>query len=122
MSEPHRCAVPRNVTDVLLWLLAADVAAQHSPHPDDPGRCCNLRCARETYPCPRARDAQRACHTASRPTLLARGRAQVIAPVATAATRFAGWFRPARAVPPTPTMMSAPRPPQRLPLTTPRAA
>jgi hypothetical protein len=121
MSAPHRRAVPRNVTDVLLWLLAADVAAQHLPDPHDPDRCANLRCAREAYPCPPARDAQRACRAAVRPTLLARGRAQVIAPVAAAATRFAGWFRPTRAVPPAPSGMSAPRP-CRLPLTTPRAA
>ncbi|MCO1593774.1 hypothetical protein M8C17_01180 [Micromonospora sp. RHAY321] len=94
MTPPHRRAVPRTVTDVPLWLLAADVAAAHLPEPDRPDRCANLRCAGEAYPCPPARDAQRACRAATRPTLLARRRAQVLGPATAAADRFAGWFRP----------------------------
>ncbi|MFF0371201.1 hypothetical protein [Micromonospora sp. NPDC005087] len=94
MAQPHRRVVPRTVTDVLLWLLAADVTAAHPPHPARPDRCANLRCTGEAYPCPPTRDAQRARRAASRPTLLARGRARVAAPVAAAATRFVGWFHP----------------------------
>ncbi|MGW3607802.1 hypothetical protein [Micromonospora sp. NPDC005161] len=94
MAQPHRRVVPRTVTDVLLWLLAADVTAAHPPHPARPDRCANLRCTGEAYPCPPTRDAQRARRAASRPTLLARGRARVPAPVAAAAPRFVGWFHP----------------------------
>ncbi|SCG77728.1 hypothetical protein [Micromonospora inositola] len=108
MSQPHRRTVPPHVTDVLLWLLATDVAAQHLPDPDRPGHCANLRCHKETYPCPPAGDAYRACRAATRPTLLARGRARVIVPAAAAAARFAGWFRPTR--------------PQQRPTSVPRAA
>ena len=96
MSQPHRRAVPPHVTDVLLWLLATDVAAQHLPDPERPGRCANLRCHWESYPCPPARDAQRTCRAATRPPLPVRGRARVISPAVAAAARFAGWFRPAR--------------------------
>ncbi|WP_019901958.1 hypothetical protein [Salinispora arenicola] len=39
MVPQHRRAVPRAVTDVLLWLLASDVAAAHHPHPQQAGRC-----------------------------------------------------------------------------------
>ncbi|MEV0810950.1 hypothetical protein [Micromonospora sp. NPDC050200] len=95
MTPPHRRAIPRTVTDVLLWLLATDVAAAHLPDHDRPGRCANLRCTGEAYPCPPARDAHRARQTATRPGLPARGQARVTAP-ATTATRFAGWFRPTR--------------------------
>ncbi|MBQ0896759.1 hypothetical protein KBX37_27325 [Micromonospora sp. U56] len=95
MSEPHRRAIPRTVTDVLLWLLATDVAAAHQPQPDAPGRCANLRCTGQAYPCPPARDAHRARQASTRPTLPARGRARVAAPAA----RFAGWFRPTPAQP-----------------------
>ncbi|MGC5022795.1 hypothetical protein [Micromonospora sp. DT47] len=121
MSQPHRRAVPRTVTDVLLWLLAADVAAAHLPDPDRPDRCANLRCTREAYPCPPARDAQRACRAATRPTLLARGRAQVITPVAATAARFVGWFRSTRPST-TPSHLPAPPPPHHRPIPSPRAA
>ncbi|SCG38072.1 hypothetical protein GA0070614_0470 [Micromonospora coxensis] len=103
---PHRRAVPRTVSDVLLWLLAADVTAAHQPHPDQPGRCANLRCAGEAYPCPPARDAQRARQTADRPVLQARGRARVAAPAA-AVARFAGWFHSTTSRP-APPQMSTP--------------
>ncbi|MBM0273997.1 hypothetical protein [Micromonospora tarensis] len=107
---PHRRALPRNVSDVLLWLLAADVADAHPPRPDRPGHCANLRCVDEVYPCPPARDAQRARQAATRPTLIARGRARVTAPVAALATRFTGWFRPTRPIPPSsPRSMPSPR-------------
>lgn len=96
MTQPHRRAVPHTVTDVPLWLLAADVAAAHLPDPDRPGRCANLRCIGEAYPCPPARDARRACQAATRPRPFARGRARVAAPAASAVARFAGWFRPTR--------------------------
>lgn len=39
MVPQHRRAVPRAVTDVLLWLLASDVAAAHHPHPQQADRC-----------------------------------------------------------------------------------
>ncbi|MBM0260106.1 hypothetical protein JNW89_28855, partial [Micromonospora sp. 4G55] len=55
MTQPHRRAVPRAVTDVLLWLLATDVAAAHQSHPDQPHRWANLRCTGQAYPCPPAR-------------------------------------------------------------------
>ncbi|MFG3302928.1 hypothetical protein [Micromonospora chersina] len=67
MQLPHRHAVPRAVTDVLLWLLATDVAAAHHAQPDQPGRCANLRCTGLAYPCPPALDANRACQVAARP-------------------------------------------------------
>ncbi|MFI6263659.1 hypothetical protein [Micromonospora sp. NPDC051006] len=93
MSQPHRRAVPHHVTDVLLWLLATDVASHHLPDPERLGHCANLRCHEEAYPCPPARDAQHAGRAATRPTLLARARAD-LAPAAAAAARFAGWFGP----------------------------
>ena len=108
MTQPHRHAVPRTVTDVLLWLLATDVAAAHRPHPDRPGRCANLRCTGQAHPCPPACDAHRACRSATRPGLLARGRASVATPAATTAARFAGWFRPARPLTPLPRPIPAP--------------
>lgn len=95
MQMPHRHAVPRTVNDVLLWLLATDVAAAHQPHPDQPRRCANLRCGGYLYPCPPARDAQRACQAATRPAPSTHGSARVPVPTA----RFAGWFRPARTQP-----------------------
>ncbi|MDZ5446777.1 hypothetical protein U2F26_29315 [Micromonospora sp. 4G57] len=109
MTQPHRRAVPRTVTDVLLWLLATDVAAAHLPRPEQPGHCANLRCTSEAYPCPPARDAHRACEAATRPTLLARGRARVAAPAAAAAAHFAGWFRPTRPAAPPQRLMPYPR-------------
>ncbi|MFF4875449.1 hypothetical protein [Micromonospora sp. NPDC000668] len=93
MSQQHRRTVPHHVTDVLLWLLATDVAAQHLADPERPGHCANLRRHEEAYPCPPARDAQHAGRAATRPTLLARSRAG-LAPAAAAAARIAGWFGP----------------------------
>ncbi|RKN46163.1 hypothetical protein [Micromonospora endolithica] len=107
---PHRRDLPRNVSDVLLWLLAADVADAHPPHPERPGDCANLRCVGEAYPCPPARDARRAYQAATRCTLIARGRARVTAPAAALATRFAGWFRPTRPIQaPSPRSTPSPR-------------
>ncbi|HEY8534271.1 MAG TPA: hypothetical protein VIL44_10460 [Micromonospora sp.] len=50
--------VPPDVTDIMLWRLASQVAESHRPDPNDPTRCSNLRCARETYPCEAARSAE----------------------------------------------------------------
>ncbi|MEV5691987.1 hypothetical protein [Micromonospora globbae] len=109
--------VPEDVTDVLLWRLAVRVAADHQPDPHRPGRCTNLRCAHETYPCPPLRDARRAHHASTHPRRVTPGRARVPA-VAAAAHRFVGWFRPARPAP------AAARPPlpRRQPLATLRLA
>ncbi|MDM4783396.1 MULTISPECIES: hypothetical protein [unclassified Micromonospora] len=85
----HRRAIPHTVTDVLLWLLATDVAAAHQPHPRNPGRCTNLRCTDQAYPCPPARDAHRAQQAA---TAAPRPRARV-------ASALTGWFRPSRTHP-----------------------
>lgn len=109
MTQPHRHAVPRNVTDVLLWLLAADVAAAHLPDPHQPDRCANLRCTGQAYPCPPARDAHRACRAATLTGVFARGRARAAAPAVAAAARFAGWFRPTRPAPPPQRPMPLPR-------------
>ncbi|MFC0030137.1 hypothetical protein ACFFMM_11460 [Micromonospora chaiyaphumensis] len=95
MQLPHRHAVPDAVNDILLWLLATDVAAAHQAEPGQPDRCANLRCAGHRYPCPPARDAHRACQAATRPAPPTLGRARVVVPTA----RFAGWFRPARLQP-----------------------
>ncbi|TDC30302.1 hypothetical protein E1211_24455 [Micromonospora sp. 15K316] len=95
MVSPHRRAIPRAVTDVLLWLLASDVAAAHQPQPHWPDRCGNLRCAGQAYPCPPARDAHRAHQAASRPQPRPRGRARVSTP----AYQVTGWFQPARTHP-----------------------
>jgi hypothetical protein len=108
MTSPRRRAVPHTVTDVPLWLLAADVAAAHIPHPDQRGRCANLRCTGEAYPCPPARDAQRAYRAASRPRVVAQGRARVTVPSGGAASGFAGWFRPTRPAAPPQRSMTAP--------------
>ncbi|MEH1169054.1 hypothetical protein V6V47_27100 [Micromonospora sp. CPCC 205539] len=40
---------PDDVTDPLLWQLAVDVLGAHEP--DDEGRCRNLQCADEPWPC-----------------------------------------------------------------------
>ncbi|MGN9807113.1 hypothetical protein [Micromonospora sp. L32] len=110
MTQPHRHAVPRTVTDVLLWLLATDVVVAHQAHPERPGRCANLRCTGEAYPCPPAREALRACQAANRPRLLARGLARVTVQAAGgAASGFAGWFRPTRPVTSPPLSMPYPR-------------
>lgn len=74
----HRRSIPDTVTDILLWLLAEDVAEAHPPNPQQPRRCANPRCAREAYPCTPARDAHRARHAATRPTPPAHGRAQLV--------------------------------------------
>ncbi|WP_435124378.1 hypothetical protein [Micromonospora tulbaghiae] len=107
----HRRAIPGTVTDIPLWLLATDVAEAHPPHPDRPGRCANLRCTREAYPCAPVRDAHRARQAATRPAPPAYGRAPVIAPAT--APRFRGWFRPNRPTAPAQ---------RRRPMPTPRAA
>ena len=116
---PSRPAAPEDVTDVLLWKLANDVAANHQPDPHRPDRCANLRCAHETYPCTPVRDARRARQAATRPRWLARGRAGVPAPVAAVTQAFTGWFRPTRTVPAAPTHTTAPA---RLPRRQPTAA
>ncbi|MFB9443048.1 hypothetical protein Dvina_51505 [Dactylosporangium vinaceum] len=59
-------AVPDDVTDVLLWQLAFDVAVEHQRGPD--GDCANLRCAGQRGPCDAAVQAQRALRAARRPT------------------------------------------------------
>ncbi|MFY1652780.1 hypothetical protein ACN27J_18055 [Solwaraspora sp. WMMB762] len=89
---------PETVTDPMLWRMAIRVTADHQPHPRHPGRCANLRCVHEAYPCPPLRDAQRAQQAATRPHRFTPGRARVAA----VAQRFVGWFRPARPVPPAP--------------------
>ncbi|MBQ1052729.1 MULTISPECIES: hypothetical protein [Micromonospora] len=90
--------VPHDVTDVLLWRMAMRVTADHQPDPHRRGRCVNLRCVHEVYPCPPLRDAQRAQDVARRPRRFASGRAQVPA-VAVVAQTFVGWFRPTRPAP-----------------------
>jgi hypothetical protein len=52
--------VPRDVTDVLLWRMAARVIAAHQPQPEQPTRCASLLCAGQHYPCPPVRAARRA--------------------------------------------------------------
>ncbi|MGB2567090.1 hypothetical protein ACPFP2_01360 [Micromonospora citrea] len=61
MSEQTRAqsrTAPAEVTDPLLWRLAADVAQAHRP--DQAGRCDNLLCDRQEWPCQAARNARRA--------------------------------------------------------------
>lgn len=53
-------ALPRGVTDPLLWRAAYDVAAAHQP--DDSGRCESLLCDGRPGPC----DALTAAHRAMR--------------------------------------------------------
>ncbi|MEU7978633.1 hypothetical protein AB0B63_08895 [Micromonospora sp. NPDC049081] len=53
-----RAAVPAGVTDPLLWRMALDVIDAH--HPDQAGRCDNLLCEHQEWPCDAARNAQRA--------------------------------------------------------------
>jgi hypothetical protein len=88
---PH---VPDDVTDILLWRLAVDVAANHQP--DRFGRCANLRCTAQAYPCQPAQDAARAL-CASRnttpPRPPARGRARVAA-ARPASNEVSDWFQP----------------------------
>jgi hypothetical protein len=59
-------AVPHDVTDVMLWRLAFDVAVEHQRGPD--GSCTNLRCAGQHGPCEPAVQAQRALQAAREPT------------------------------------------------------
>lgn len=96
MRTAHDRPVPEDVTDIMLWRLATEVTAQHQPDPVHPGRCTNLRCTGESYPCLPARDAARALRAATGRLRVARGRARVPAPVRAAAERFTGWFRPTR--------------------------
>lgn len=68
-ARSHLCdhlPVPADIHDVLLWRLAVDVASAHRPGPD--GRCTNLLCAGQSYPCPPASNAQAAAHAARRPS------------------------------------------------------
>ncbi|WFE65500.1 hypothetical protein [Micromonospora sp. WMMD714] len=64
MSDAHhtqrhtRTAAPAGVTDPLLWRLALDVIDAH--HPDQSGRCDNLLCEHQDWPCDAARNARRA--------------------------------------------------------------
>jgi hypothetical protein len=58
-------AVPHDVTDVMLWRLAFDVAVEHQRGPD--GSCTNLRCAGQHGPCKPAMQAQGALRAARRP-------------------------------------------------------
>ncbi|OWV07981.1 hypothetical protein B5D80_13095 [Micromonospora wenchangensis] len=53
-----RAAVPAGVTDPLLWRMALDVIDAH--HPDQGGRCDNLLCEHQEWPCDAARNAHRA--------------------------------------------------------------
>jgi hypothetical protein len=125
-------AVPADVTDLLLWRLAVDVAAAHQPGED--GRCGNLLCATETGQCAALQAAQRAMHVARafassaqkpRPmassTITARGRAPV--PVTPHPAEFTGWFvRPAPQPGPHPSVAAPNPPPHRLPATAASAA
>ncbi|MBM0233056.1 hypothetical protein JNW91_15010 [Micromonospora sp. STR1_7] len=45
----RRVERPHDVTDPLLWQLAVDVLSAHEP--DDEGRCRNLQCAGQGWPC-----------------------------------------------------------------------
>ena len=47
--------VPDDVTDVMLWRLAFDVAVEHQPDPN--GDCTNLRCAGQHGGCEPATQA-----------------------------------------------------------------
>jgi hypothetical protein len=112
--------VPVDVTDVMLWRLAFDVAVEHQQ--DRNGYCTNLRCAGQRGPCQPAVHAQQALQAARRPATpappqpdpappivaghtpltnprrtTAVGRAPVVQPNA---GRFTGWFThtPATAV------------------------
>ncbi|MEV0726894.1 hypothetical protein AB0I37_29495 [Micromonospora purpureochromogenes] len=94
MTEPHRRAIPRTLTDVLLWLLATDVAAAHQPQPDAPGRRGNLRLHRPGIPLPAGP------RRPPRPPGLDRTHPARPGPGPSRRTRrLAGWFRPTPAQP-----------------------
>ncbi|SCG43245.1 hypothetical protein [Micromonospora coxensis] len=57
-TRPQPRTAPAGVTDPLLWRLAADVAQAHQP--DRTGRCDNLLCDRQEWPCEAASNARRA--------------------------------------------------------------
>ncbi|GAA3449668.1 hypothetical protein GCM10018962_15010 [Dactylosporangium matsuzakiense] len=57
--------VPDDVTDLMLWRLAFDVAVEHQRGPD--GHCTNLRCTGQDGPCDAAIQAARALRAARRP-------------------------------------------------------
>jgi hypothetical protein len=76
MASPHRpahrdpaprgCApAPHDVSDPLLWALAAAVTSAHRRGPD--GLCTNLQCRGRQAPCEPARAAHRAAQLARRP-------------------------------------------------------
>ena len=91
---------PRDVTDVLLWRLALDVAAAHQP--DEHGNCRDLRCAGQRGTCQAARLARRAMSVARTPVRpapapragreIAVGRAAAPEPTRTRGGGFVGWF------------------------------
>lgn len=58
---------PNDVTDVMLWHLAADVTRNHRPDTD--GRCAHPICKGAPSPCPPLQLARRADRTARRPTI-----------------------------------------------------
>jgi hypothetical protein len=105
MSYPHRprpsdrAIPPADVTDILLWRLAVDVATAHQP--GDDGRCRNLQCTHHTGPCPAFTHARQALRTArtpqpappvpAPPQLPAPARGQATVPTAHR-TGFTGWF------------------------------
>lgn len=66
---PADVSVPADVTDVMLWRLAFNVAVEHQRGPD--GDCTNLRCAGQRGPCDAAVQAQRALQAARHPTATA---------------------------------------------------
>ncbi|MET7399615.1 hypothetical protein ABZS66_39640 [Dactylosporangium sp. NPDC005572] len=111
--------VPHDVTDVLLWRLAFDVAVEHQRNPV--GDCTNLRCAGQRGACGPALQAQWALQMARRPATPAPPRMVAAPPGAAPVTvtptrghahptvgraavsrpsngRFTGWFTSTTAV------------------------
>ena len=96
----ERVIPPADVTDILLWRLALDVAAAHQP--DEHGNCRNLRCVGEHGICQVARLARQAMDTARAPARPAStpsvrheiepGRAVASQPVKPRSGGFIGWF------------------------------
>jgi hypothetical protein len=106
--------VPNDVTDVMLWRLAFDVAVEHRRGPD--GNCTTWRCVDQRGPCDAAIGAQQALHAARRTpttppqTASLRATQRTVPPPVTATThhhdrvvgraavttpptaRFTGWF------------------------------
>ncbi|MDG9678564.1 hypothetical protein [Micromonospora sp. DH14] len=64
-NRPSRTAErPHDVTDPLLWQLAIDVLSAHEP--DDEGRCRNLQCAGQSWPCAARAGAEHSLRLARR--------------------------------------------------------